>query len=247
MLKIFNSEVPITLFPDNTSQVWKLNSNLLNCEWVDVHWNFQTEAEFMQLAQLKWLLNEMNVEANLYLSYLPYGRQDKEVSNVTTFALKPFADLLNYLKFNKVYCLDPHSVTADLLIKNFVRLPIVEYVNKAIDEIKPTTLAYPDQGARDKYELLFNQEFVSAEKVRDQSSGNITELKFRGWVDSKKVLIIDDICDGGKTFVEFAKQLYGKGAESVHLYVTHGIFSKGFSELKDANIKSIYTKDGKVL
>ena len=43
----------------------------------------------------------------------------------------------------------------------------------------------------------------------------------------KKVLIVDDICDGGRTFIELAKVLRAKGAETVDLYTTHGIYSKG--------------------
>jgi ribose-phosphate pyrophosphokinase len=46
-------------------------------------------------------------------------------------------------------------------------------------------------------------------------------------VNGKTVLIIDDICDGGKTFLELGKKLKELGAKSVLLHVTHGIFSKG--------------------
>jgi ribose-phosphate pyrophosphokinase len=41
--------------------------------------------------------------------------------------------------------------------------------------------------------------------------------------------MVDDICDGGRTFIELAKELRGMGAEKVHLYVTHGFFTKGLS------------------
>jgi ribose-phosphate pyrophosphokinase len=40
-------------------------------------------------------------------------------------------------------------------------------------------------------------------------------------------VIADDICDGGRTFIELAKELRGMGAQIVHLYVTHGFFTKG--------------------
>ena len=39
---------------------------------------------------------------------------------------------------------------------------------------------------------------------------------------------MDDICDGGRTFIELAKALKVDGPRSVWLYVTHGIFSQGF-------------------
>jgi ribose-phosphate pyrophosphokinase len=41
---------------------------------------------------------------------------------------------------------------------------------------------------------------------------------------------VDDICDGGRTFIEISKALDGYQGE-LYLFVTHGIFSKGFEEL----------------
>jgi ribose-phosphate pyrophosphokinase len=46
------------------------------------------------------------------------------------------------------------------------------------------------------------------------------------------LIILDDICDGGQTFVELAKHLKAQGAKAIYLYITHGIFSKGLSVLK---------------
>ena len=48
------------------------------------------------------------------------------------------------------------------------------------------------------------------------------------------------------TFKLMAEQLYKQGAAEVHLYVTHGIFSKGLSVLRSSGIKRIFTKDGEV-
>jgi ribose-phosphate pyrophosphokinase len=47
-------------------------------------------------------------------------------------------------------------------------------------------------------------------------------------------VIIDDICDGGRTFVELAKAIKdGRPTAKVYLVVTHGIFSAGFYELNE--------------
>jgi phosphoribosylpyrophosphate synthetase len=63
----------------------------------------------------------------------------------------------------------------------------------------------------------------------------------------KRVLIVDDICDGGKTFELLAKDLYNAGAEEVNLFVTHGLFSKGLIPLKLAGIKRIFTNKGQAI
>src|ERR1700678_4460054 len=120
---IYLNDIPIntTLFPDNTSQVWKLNKDIfVGTDFFHVRWEFLHEGEFMQLAQLKDLLDAVPACMTvLYLPYLPYGRQDKKVSNETTFALTTFARALNALGFDEVLCRDPHSKVAMELIKNF--------------------------------------------------------------------------------------------------------------------------------
>jgi ribose-phosphate pyrophosphokinase len=48
-------------------------------------------------------------------------------------------------------------------------------------------------------------------------------------------VIVDDICDGGRTFLEIAKTIRSERNISIlkiYLVVTHGIFSAGFDELK---------------
>jgi len=50
----------------------------------------------------------------------------------------------------------------------------------------------------------------------------------------KDLIIIDDICDGGATFINIAKHFrenYGDLKGKIYLIVTHGIFSKGTTEL----------------
>lgn len=44
-------------------------------------------------------------------------------------------------------------------------------------------------------------------------------------------LIVDDICDGGGTFIGLAEELKRKNAGKIYLAVSHGIFSKGIDKL----------------
>ena len=68
-------------------------------------------------------------------------------------------------------------------------------------------------------------------KFKDPVTGIVSEIGSPDLnpelVKGKKCLIVDDICDGGGTFVGSAKLLIEAGADRVDLYVTHGIFSKG--------------------
>jgi len=55
-------------------------------------------------------------------------------------------------------------------------------------------------------------------------------------------LIVDDICDGGGTFLGLAKELKSKNAGKLYLAISHGIFSKGFESLAK-DFQKIFTTD----
>ena len=65
------------------------------------------------------------------------------------------------------------------------------------------------------------------------------ETKIEGSVINKRVLIVDDICDGGATFTSLAKVLKNAGAVYIGLHVTHGIFSKGIQVLLEAGVDKV--------
>ncbi|MNQ12726.1 ribose-phosphate pyrophosphokinase [compost metagenome] len=56
----------------------------------------------------------------------------------------------------------------------------------------------------------------------------------------ENVLVVDDICDGGRTFTELAKVLKQYDLGSLSLYITHGIFSAGVEVLTNVFDK-VYT------
>lgn len=250
MIYINGTPLSVTLFPDNTSQVWKVPQlELPNTNWVHIKWEFSHEGEFLHLAQLKTLIDTKGFDATLRIKYLPYGRQDKEVSNESTFGLRTFATLLNSLDFSEVIIHDPHSVIALDLIKNSRAIFPTDELEKVVQMTKTTMFCYPDKGAVSKYSEvsgynLWTFPIISGEKVRDQLTGNILSYEVTGNPMFENILIIDDICDGGMTFKLLAQDLLRMGAGDVNLFVTHGIFSKGLKTLKESGINRIFTQDG---
>jgi ribose-phosphate pyrophosphokinase len=246
MIKLNTHPVPTTMFPDNTSQVWHLPHEWLESRRAAVEWTYSCEGELMQLAQLKDLLDHYGIPATLELPYLPYGRQDKDVGNDATFALRTFAKLINALGFDTVTIHDPHSSVALQLIDRAVAVFPTEQVQRIFAEIADV-VCYPDKGARGKYGAIYaGLPFVYGEKVRDQSTGMITSYALVGDAKGKRVLIVDDICDGGATFKILARALLQQGATAVHLFVSHGLFSQGTRGLFDAGIARIFTSTQEV-
>lgn len=253
MITVNGVKIVPTMFPDRTSQVWKIPKEIFNridpdALHLQVKWQFENESEIIQLAQLKDLLDQHNLDKTLEIAYLPYGRQDKEISNESTFALRSFAKLLNAMEWEMISIMDPHSEVAIDLIENSHAL----YPRREVEEIAQliggdTIFCYPDKGALKKYNKIYDMSFrltVTGNKVRNQLTGNIESYELVGNVKDKNVLIVDDIADGGATFILLTKELLKAGSKEVNLFVTHGIFSKGLEVLKESGIKRIFTKDG---
>jgi ribose-phosphate pyrophosphokinase len=98
-------------------------------------------------------------------------------------------------------------------------------------------LISPDAGSNKKiFDLAksigFTGEIIRCDKLRDIPTGNITEtIVYKDDLNGKDCIILDDICDGGRTFIELAKVLKQKNGGKIYLVVTHGIFSAGFDQL----------------
>lgn len=178
---------------------------------------------------------------SLFIPCMFGQRSDRRFVNFQSFDLKLITDIINECRFDEVEILDPHSDVTMALIENSVKKSSLEFVKKAVDDLyKPKngintcnfTLVSPDAGAYKKvfeYGEAMNLPVVAAVKHRD-TEGKIS-LTFMGDVKDKHCLIIDDLCDGGYTFEVLGKALKEQGAYRVYLYITHGIFSKGFIEL----------------
>lgn len=243
MILLNGIEINPTIFPDKTSQVWKLPNEAFGASPDIITWSFENEAELFHVCQLADLVKN----ASLEMPYLPYGRQDKAVNNEETFALRTFARIINSCGFRDVRFLDGHSAEASKLIRNSCDEFPSEAIEAAQRAVPGCLLAYPDKGAFDRYSPAYGNEAVLGDKVRDQSTGYISHFEIsQADPRERDVLIIDDICDGGMTFKILAKSLLDAGAESVHLYVTHGIFSKGLDTLRESGISRIFTHEGEI-
>lgn len=250
-----DKQIAVTLFPDKTSQVWKLPDELLReierDNICDVTWEFEHEGEFLQLAQLKMLLDGYCDHVHLSVPYFPYARQDKHISNTTTFALRAFAPLLNSLGFKMTETVDFHNDRRLGLFNNLKSLPPTPFIYPVLSKLKIRTVLFPDLGAKARYNeyvvnhLQFSGSVYTASKVRDQQTGHILGIKLPEAVMPGPLLMIDDICDGGATFISLAFALKDRKYQGdLYLYISHGIFSKGLQPLWDAGFKGIYTHDG---
>ena len=162
------------------------------------------------------------------------------------------ANFINQLNFSKVTIWDAHSDVSPALLHRVVNIPQLSLLMRCEELCQrlatgELTLISPDAGASKKTIKIAEAfkgepEVIQAQKIRDLKSGDIISTEIIGDVQGKKVLIADDICDGGRTFIELAKVLRAKGAIEISLFITHGIFSKGV-DVFEGLIDTIYTTD----
>lgn len=254
MIKLNNSTINITIFPDKTSQCWKLEDGLIKSDYNKIIWDFENESEFMHLAQLCTLLkNTTTSHIALDIPYFPYARQDKEISNESTFALRTFCKLLDSLEVNLIKTFDIHSSIAIEILKTpFINLTPEKEIASLIEDSYIDLIIYPDKGAKTRYNRLIGdiRSSIAFEKIRVQSTGIISGLKADNEAlleKSYNVLVVDDLCDGGMTFIKIAEYILKTKKEvCLTLYTSHGIYSRGTKVLFDSGYHKIFNKDGEI-
>jgi ribose-phosphate pyrophosphokinase len=191
------------------------------------------------------------IPIRLIIPYFPYTRQDRICNSGEALSIKVIADLINSLNCDSVTIFDPHSDVTPALINNcYIRESYsiigLSTLGGFLHENQYLTFVSPDQGAEKKVRKAaqyFNRRMLCATKVRNVKTGEIinTEINIGSEYDANQdFLIIDDICDGGKTFIELSKKIRSEGMiGNIYLYVTHGIFSKGL-EILAPHFKKIY-------
>ncbi|MBO6796958.1 ribose-phosphate diphosphokinase [Maricaulis sp.] len=189
---------------------------------------------------------------DLELPYLPYARQDRVCAPGQAFSLELFANLLKALpNLGEIITWDCHSpvgieltgarnISPEILIRRDDELT-------TLIQAKTSVLVCPDKGAIERTrkiaEALGETEIAFASKVRNPITGRIERTEIDDTpLAGRTAVIVDDICDGGFTFLELARALREAGADRVVLYVTHGIFSRGLDAF-DGLIDKFFTTD----
>ena len=183
---------------------------------------------------------------NVFIPYFPAARQDRVMVPGEPLSVKVYAAILNGLGLHQITIFDPHSEVTPALLNNCNTIENYRFIEKVIANIQSEViLVSPDGGALKKIykvsEFLGGMPVVEASKKRNVSNGKLEGFKvYEDDLKGKNCLIVDDICDGGGTFIGLAKELKKKNAGKLYLAVSHGIFNKGYDALSEL-FDGIYT------
>ena len=238
----FNSFV----FSGGEVQVKLVDSDFEKCSRFFIHAFLHSSEEVIKLLMVTDAIRQVapNTPINLVMPYISYARQDRVCDSGEALGIKVFANLINTQNYSSVLVWDAHSEVSVALLNNCTNVKVSALIHSL--PYLADILVSPDAGANKKvFELAkaypdkFNK-VIRADKVRDVTTGAITDtVVYCDDLQGKDVLIVDDIVDGGRTFIELAIKLKEKNVGAIFLYVTHGIFSKGL-EVFEGFIDRIY-------
>lgn len=187
-----------------------------------------------------------NPTPSLVLPLVPGSRQDRvNPTGDYYFTIKSIAKDLNARDFPRVTVIDPHSDVTPALIE---RCQVYPPHLGDVPMPKYDAVVAPDGGAEKRAGAIATSKqipLLHAWKKRDVTSGHLAgfgaEVR-HGERTFGRLLLVDDLCDGGGTFVGLAREL---PEARLDLYVSHGLFTKGTAELLQY-FEHIYCTDSTV-
>ena len=235
-------EVTRWKFPAGESGFRVADERAAYADFFNIKFDYADDSSLFELALVVDALRGIkDVPIHLQMPYVPYARQDRRAVSGESHSLRVLAHFINSLNFKTVTVVDPHSDVVEAVFDRLVitpqekAIPLNILFSQQID-----FLVAPDAGASKKIYKAANwvgKPVLIANKVRDPRTGEIKGLKFdsedlSAIKPTDKLLVVDDICDGGRTFIEVAKAL-PVAKEQLSLYTTHGIYSKGIEVLQE--------------
>lgn len=233
-------EYRISKFPDGQQDIMVSPLKVTGPVTIKSRFNSFRDLELI-ICATKSLRRLGTKEIHLYIPYLLGARSDRQFQyGGTSYLVDVVAPIINSMNFESVTVVDVHSDVAPACINKLKIISNETLAKSSIAISGDYVLVSPDAGALKKIyglakALKYEGEIIVANKHRDLVSGNITHTEVPN-IDhnlNKDFVIIDDICDGGRTFIEMAKIIKARAGFSgkIYLIVTHGIFSQGLHEL----------------
>jgi ribose-phosphate pyrophosphokinase len=236
-------------FPAGEAHIKIVNENDHNGPLTEVARVYGYNAQdLMTVAMWANAAHQRSAKTVLLLPYLPGARQDRGLP----FGAKVYSNLINAMNLNQVICFDPHSPVMPELISNLTIIgsaPLIRHHIVGRPDSDQRAQRYngiiaPDAGATARAQHvadLCGLPLYQALKHRDEATGQLSGFSCETLPKDGKYLVVDDICDGGRTFTGLAEAT-GLPADQLGLYVSHGVFSGRAGQLTE-RFSEIWTTD----
>ena len=183
------------------------------------------------------------------IPYFGYARQDRKTEGRTPITAKLVANLLSAAKVDRILTVDLHSMQIegffDIPVDHLRAIPVFINYLKTMD-LKNIAILSPDVGnskVASIYASLLDCPLAIINKKR--IDGNKVKIEgLIGDVKNKNVLMFDDIISTAGTICSAANYASEKGAITVKVIATHGIFTKNaYNNIYNSSINQIFVTD----
>ena len=246
----------LSKFPDNSIKfILKedIENRFTSVPTIVVRTRLISNDDIIALALVKDVIDNkyVNVKTILKIDYIMYQQDDRRFKTEESFGLKVISNFINTMKWDKVEIFHPHSDKVEF-IDNCIITSNQSFVEDAILDVRSYTFnrfpywVIPDSGAfKTQFKQIENIEypnFITCMKSRNHETGGIETVVNVGDLSGQACFIVDDICLGGRTFIQIAQKLREKNCGELYLIISHGVFNQGIEHLLEY-FDYIYTTD----
>jgi ribose-phosphate pyrophosphokinase len=181
------------------------------------------------VTQVGSILNRQGVMYSFDIKYLMSMRMDRVISFNEAYSLEIVLKMLKMFNPISITVLEPHNDLA-IFVNEGAGYPSIK------PDFSECLVVFPDKGTYERYKDWYDKAVICS-KVRDISTGKLTSFS----IDNPEILeehpdkplvVIDDLCDGGGTFVGIAKLLNEKCPNRPKsIFVTHAVNPKGIDNM----------------
>ncbi len=192
----------------------------------------------------------------LVISCLFQQQHDRRFKPNQSFELKIVCDFINSCNFDKVSVFHPHSDVTQGCLNNFELIDNTEFIKLVLEDIGSTPILLSTDGGSYKWinkmadVIDFQGEVYGANKARISETENgvvvhkLVQLIDRQDFEGRDVLVCDDLCVYGGTFIGLGKMLRARNVGKLYLAVSNITVPNPNKELEGLYDK-IYTTNGK--
>jgi ribose-phosphate pyrophosphokinase len=174
-------------------------------------------------------------DSTFFIPHMPFARHDHRRDRADGYPIEVVDHLLKGIR---ILTADPHSDVTGNLWPHIPQSTVVDFWRADFGD---SIYVIPDAGAAKKAFSWLRPEddFIQCLKRRDRATGKLSGFQVLDQeIDlepERPLVIVDDLCDGGGTFMGLASELRRHGWRGpLTLSVTHGLFQPDrFSALVD--------------
>ena len=177
-------------------------------------------------------------------------QHDRRFDTYQSFELKLVCDFINSCNFDMVYVFHPHSDSTQMGLNNCRTIDNSVFISKVLEDIGSRPMLFSTDAGSFKWinkladVLHYDDNVYSASKSRDIITHKLTQKIEMLDFDGKDILVLDDLCVYGGTFVGLAKELKLRNVGKLYLAVSHMTVKNPNKELAEL-YENVYCTNSK--